>query len=411
MSRDNLLVGLDIGTSKVSLAIGAKVENEVQLLGISAVPHNGLRRGIVTDIDETVTAITHCLEGAERMAGVNVTHATVAIHGSHINSTIAKGMTAPSQNSTISEQEIQRAIDAAKSITLPQNRELIHILPLRFLVDGQDVGREPEGLQGSRLETECLLVTSSAPAVRNITKAVNQAGIEVDNIVLGAASSAKLLTTKKQRDSGVILIDIGAGSTDIAVFEEGLLIHAASIQIGSTHVTHDLAIGLRTNLDVAEEIKNKYGSAIVGNVRDSDTINLSNIDPGESERVSKKQVCEIIEARITEIFQMIKEELQIIDRDGALPAGAIITGGGVNIDGITELSKNILRLPSQIGYPVATISGMVDKIDSPLYAASIGLVLWAAEETNTTSAPWKIDLGKFGGVVDRFRGIFKNFTN
>lgn len=412
MTRDNLLVGLDIGTSKVAMCVGVVSENEKQIIGLSAVPHSGLRKGVITDLEETISAVSQVLDDAERMVGAPIQHCYVSINGPSVEAFPAKGVVAISKpNGEIDPSDVERVIDAARTATLPQNRELLHLFPERYFVDGQNQERDPVGMNGIRLEVEALLISATAAAERNLTKSVYQAGLELNGIVFGPLASSKLLTTKKQRESGVVLVDIGAGSTDLAIYEEGQLIHAASLPIGSMHITNDIAIGLRTNLDVAEAIKLRFGTVLKDKVRDGEMINLSNFDPGESEKVSRKQVTEIIDARVSEIFHLLKEELQKVGKDGLLPAGVIFTGGGSDLEGITELARATLRLPATIGFPVTTLSGMIDKIDSPIYATSVGLVLWASEETSVGPAPWRLDLGKFGGVVDRFRGIFKNFTN
>jgi len=412
MKNDNLLVGLDIGSSKVAICVGTFNEGELQIIGLSAVGHSGLRRGVITDLEETISAVSHVIEDAERMVGTPITHCFASIAGASVEAFPAKGVIAVSKpNGEIDHTDVERVIDAARTATLPQNRELLHLFPERYFVDGQNQERDPVGMNGIRLEVEALLINSSGAACRNLQKAIYQAQLELDGVVFSPLASTKLLTTKKQRESGVALVDIGAGSTDLVIYEEGQLIHAASLPVGSMHITNDIAIGLRTNLDVAETIKMRYGTALKEKIRDSEMINLSTLDPGESDKVSRAQVVEIIDARVSEIFHLLKEELQKVGKDGLLPAGVIFTGGGSDLEGITEMARSTLRLPATIGFPVVTLSGMIDKIDSPLYATSVGLVLWASEEAGEKNAPWRLDLGKFGGVVDRFRGVFKNFTS
>ena len=412
MPKESLIVGLDIGSNKVAIAAAAINEQEVSILALTSVPHTGLRKGMITDVEETISAISHALEDAERMAGTTINRVYVSVNGGHIEATPAKGIVAISKpNGEIDSTDVARVIDAAKTSTLPQNREMLHLFPIRFWVDGQDVNRDPMGMNGIRLEVETLVISTSSPAMRNLTRAVTQSGLDINGFVFGPLANAKAVTTKKQREIGIIVADIGAGSTDLAVFEEGQLVHAASIPIGSMHLTNDIAIGLRTNLDVAENIKIKYGSTLPDKIRESEQINLASLDPAEDERISRKHVCEIIEARASEIFQLIKEELQRVGKDGILPGGIVFTGGGSELEGLTELAKEQLRIPAQLGYPVASFSGMVDKLDSPIYSTSIGLVLWGIEDSGTQPGNWRFDLGKFGGVFDKFRGIFKNFTN
>jgi len=412
MAKDPLIVGLDIGSSKIAVCVGNNVEGVISLVGVTSVAHSGMKRGMIVDIEETISALSQALEEAERMSGFPLTHAYVSINGSHVVAQAAKGVVAVARpNGEIQAEDVQRVIDAARTVALPQNRELIHTFPHHFTVDGQDEIRDPIGMNGIRLEVDTLIISASSAALRNIIKTVEQAGLQVDGLVYAPLATAKALTTKKQRDSGVLVIDIGAGTTDFAVYEEGEIIHCATIPVGSMHITNDIAIGLRTNLDVAEAIKIKYGTVLPEKIRDSESINLASIDPAEDEKVTRKQVCEIIEARVAEMFHLIREELQKIGKDGLLPAGAIFTGGGSDIEGLTELARKELRLPATVGFPTAQFSGMLDKLDNPIYACAVGLVLWGAQENETGHGHRNIDFGKFGGVFDRFRGILRNFSN
>lgn len=412
MTRDNLIVGVDIGTSKIAVCVGTLNEGSIHIVGISHINHSGLRKGVITDIEETVSALSHALEEAERMAGSNITHAYIGVSGTHIETMPAKGVVAVSKpNGEIDQSDVMRVIDAAKTVALPQNRELIHVFPHHFVVDGHEEIRDPIGMNGIRLEVDALVISSSAAALRNLIKTVDQAGLEIDGIIFAPLATAKAITTKAQRETGVIVIDLGAGSTNLAVFEEGELLHAASLPVGSKHITNDIAIGLRKNLDVAEAIKLKYGSTIPENIRESETINLSVLDPAEDEKVARRHVAEIVEARISEIFQMVKEELQKIGKDGLLPAGIVFTGDGANLEDLCELARKQLRLPAELGFPTAHMGGMIDKIDNPIYATSVGLVLWGMDEGQGATAHWKLDFGKLGGVIDRFRGLLRNFTN
>jgi len=398
MARDNSIIGIDVGNSKVSIVIATLTETETHITGVATVNHSGLRHGVVTDLEETVSAISHALEDAERMAGTTIHHALVAINGKHIESQEVKGVIAVAKpTGQIDQNDVLRVLDAAKTTAVPQNRELLHLFPRHFLVDGHDDIRDPIGLTGIRLEADAIIVSAATTAMRNLEKTVTAA--------------AKAVTTKKQRESGVVVIDIGAGGVSLVVYEEGQLLLAKCLPIGSMHITNDIAIGLRTNLDVAEMIKIKYGSTLPDKIRESEMINLSVLDPGETERIPRRQVAEIIEARVSEIFQHIKAELEGIGKDGLLPAGAVFTGGGSLLEGLPEMARHTLRLPSAVGYPVVSFSGMIDKIDSPLYATSVGLILWALEEGGTGSGSWRPDFRKIGGVFDRIKGILKNFTN
>lgn len=412
MAQDSLIVGVDIGSSKIAVSVATLSEGNIHILGVSAVPFGGLRKGMITDIEEAVSALSHALEESERMAGSAITHAYISIGGPHIETMPAKGVVAISKpNGEIDHNDVVRVVDAAKTVALPQNRELIHVFPHHFVVDGHEHVRDPIGMNGIRLETEALVISSSAAALRNTIKTVDQAGLEIDGIVFAPLATAKAITTKQQRETGVIVVDLGAGSTNLAIFEEGELIHAASLPVGSRHITNDIAIGLRKNLDVAEAIKLKYGSVIPENVRETELINLSVIDPAEDEKVSRRQVAEIIEARVTEMFQMIREELEKVGKDGLLPAGIVFTGSGASLEDLCELARKELRLPAELGFPTPAMSGMIDKIDNPIYATSVGLVLWGIDERQGGSGRSTFDLKKLGGVFDRFRGMLRNFTN
>ena len=410
--HDPLIAGIDIGASKIAICVGSVTDGVLSLIGVTAVNYGGMKRGMIVDIEETVSALSQALEEAERLSGFPLTRAYVSINGSHVTSQPAKGVVAVARpNGEIQAEDVGRVVEAAKTIALPQNRELIHNFPHHFTVDGQDEIRDPIGMNGIRLEVDSLIISASSAALRNLIKSVEHAGIQIDGLVYAPLATGRALTTKKQRDSGVIVIDLGAGSTDFVVYEDGELIYCATLPVGSMHITNDIAIGLRTNLDVAEAVKVKYGSVLPDKIRDSESINLASIDPAEDEKVSRKKVGEIVEARVTEIFQLIREQLQAIGKDALLPAGAIFTGGGSDIEGLTELARSELRLPATIGFPAIQFSGMLDKLDNPIYACAVGLVIWGMEEGQSRSGRGRTDFGKIGGVFDRFRGILRNFSN
>jgi len=412
MARDDLIVGVDIGSSKIAVCVAKFSEEGLQIVGFAHVPHSGLRKGAIDDVEDTVSVLSQALEDAERMVGLPITHALVSINGPHTQAAHAKGVIAISKpTGEIDQNDVLRVIDAAKTVALPQNRELIHIFPHFYSVDGQDEIRDPVGISGIRLEVEALVISGGAAAVRNLGRAVTQSGLEADGMVFGILAASKFLTTKNQRENGVMVIDLGAGTTSFAVYEEGQLIHCGCLPIGSKHITNDIAIGLRKNLDIADLIKTKYGTVLPDTVRESESINLAALDPVEDEKVSRRQVAEIIEARMIEIFAMIKKELEEVGREGVLPAGAIFTGGGSDLEGLTELARKHLRLPAQVGFPNVQISGMIDKIDNPVYATSVGLVLWAIEEGRTPNVHSRFNIDKLGGVFGKFRGFLRNITN
>lgn len=398
----NLVVGLDIGSTKVACCLGTHEEGMTNILGYGLVPCMGLRRGIVVDIEETVSAISSCLEEAERMSGYMIESAYIGVGGAHIESENSRGIIAVSKpNGEINEEDVRRAIEAAKTVSLPPNREILHVIPKTFIIDGQEGIKDPVGMSGVRLEVIAHVVGVATGAIKNLTKCVYQSGIAINELVFGPLALSKLLLSKKQKELGVILIDMGAGTTSIGVFEEGSLIHSMVLPIGSSHITNDIAIGLRTSLDVAEKIKKEYGVCDPNQVGEKESINLSKISKTEEGEVSKRYIAEIIEARISELFSMIKEELRKIDRDGMLPAGAVLTGGGSQLKGLVEAAKNNLKLPAQRGLPVLELAGMVDKLENPLYAQAVGLVLWGIEE-GKQEFYHKISLGDLPKKIKEF---------
>uniref|UniRef100_A0A7V3J9G6 Cell division protein FtsA n=1 Tax=candidate division CPR3 bacterium TaxID=2268181 RepID=A0A7V3J9G6_UNCC3 len=377
----NLVVGLDVGSTKVACCLGIQEEGITDILGYGLAPCLGLRRGIVVDIEETVSAISACLEEAERMSGFMIDNAFVGVGGAHIESENSRGVIAVSKaDGEISEEDVARAVEAAKTVSLPPNREILHVIPKTFIIDGQEGIKDPVGMSGVRLEVEAHVIGVATGAIKNLTKCVFQSGISINELVFGPLALSKLLLSKKQKEIGTILIDMGAGTTSFAVFEEGDLIHSAVLPIGSSHITNDIAIGLRTSLEVAEKIKRDYGFCDPDQIAEKEIINLKKIDSNEEGEISKRYVAEIIEARISELFSMIKDELRKIDRDGMLPAGAVLTGGGSQLKGLVDVAKENLKLPAQIGVPILEFSGIVDKANNPVYAQAVGLMLWGIEE-------------------------------
>jgi cell division protein FtsA len=402
----NLVVGLDIGSTKVAACLGVHEEGMTEILGYGLAPCAGLRRGIVVDIEETVSAISACLEEAERMSGIMIDSAFVGVGGAHIASENSKGVVAVSKaDGEITEEDVKRVTEAARTVSLPPNREILHVIPKMFIIDGQEGIKDPTGMSGVRLEVEAHVIGVAAGAMKNLTKCVYQAGININELVFGPLALAKLLLTKKQKEIGVILIDMGAGTTSVAVFEEGDLIHSNVLPVGSSHITNDIAIGLRIPLDLAEKIKKEYGFTDPTQIGDKESINLQKIDKHEEGEVSKKYIAEIIEARVSELFQMIKDELRKIDRDGMLPAGAVLTGGGSQLKGLVDTVKDTLKLPAQIGLPVMEFSGMVDKVNNPLYAQAIGLVLWGTEG-KTHFLSHRLPLGD---ITRKIKDFFKQY--
>lgn len=411
MPKEQIVVGLDIGSTKTVVCVGTIKEGVIDIIGISKKLNNGLRKGTVVDIEETVSSITSALEEAERMAGVPINSVYSSVGGTHINSTNSKGVIAVSRaDGEISQIDIERVLEAARTVAMPPNQEILHVIPKYFVVDGQEQIKDPLGMNGVRLEVETLVVGVSTSAVKNLIKCIGQTGLQIDELIFTSLANAKVLLSKKQKEIGVILVDFGASTTQLTVFIEGNLVHAKVLPVGAEHITNDIAIGLRTTIEAAEKIKLKHASTRPKKQKETDQIKLTSYDPGAEEKVSKKYLAEIVEARLTEIYSMIKDELKEIGQDGMLPAGIVLTGGGAKLNGLVEFSKDYLRLPAQIGYPTSEVSGMVDKLDDPSYTASVGLMLWGLDsQKRQKSNHFQFNSKSVGTIVERAKDIFKQF--
>ncbi len=406
------IVGLDIGTTKVTAVAGQVQEGMIQIMGIGSASNSGLRKGAVVDIEETVSSISSAVEEAERSSGIPIETCYASISGNQLISLDSKGIIAVSRaDGEIADSDVERVLEAAKSVALPPNNEIIHIVPKMYVVDGQAGIKDPTGMSGIRLEVQAHVIGILTPALKNLSKAITQAGLDIDGIVYSGAASAKGYLSKKQKEIGVILIDIGASNTSIVVYEEGTLIHSKVIPVGANHITNDIAIGLKIGLEAAEKIKLREISAEIDEIKETEKVDLSKYDKNEKEKPNRRYVCEIAEARLNELFGMIKDELKLIERDEMLPAGAVLVGGGAKLNGLPQYVKKTLGLPAQIGHLVFEVSGIVDKIDDPEYACAVGLMLWGIDESQnimSNKGRPKISLGKVGGVLDRVKEVFKN---
>lgn len=408
MAQNEFILGLDVGTTKIAATVGKLGDTGLEIVGMSKVSNSGIRRGQVVDVGETVSAISAVLEDCERMTGQPLKTAIISLGGAHVETTSSKGVIAVSRpDGEITPQDVDRVLEAARAVAMPANREIIHVLPKAFTVDAEGGIVDPVGMTGIRLEVDAHVVSCASPAVKNLVRAVNQAGLTPSELVFAPLATAEIMLTRQQKESGVALIDIGAGTTGLAVYEEGDLAHATILPIGSMHITHDIAIGLKTSIELAEAVKIKYGTALKETVRD-DTIDLTVIDPNELERPKQRYIAEIIEARLSELFLMIKEELSRIGRDGTLPAGVVFTGGGAQLNNLIDFAKQTLHLPARLGTPITEFPGNVDKLDDPTYATSVGLVLWGMSRQATREpAARPFAPGSMEGVVGKAKDFFK----
>jgi cell division protein FtsA len=397
MSKGDIVVGIDIGSSNVRTVIVQSFETEElpRVIGVGVAPSAGLRKGMIVDLEEAVRAVNESVENAERSSGVAVNSAVISMGGNHINSQSSKGVIAVGRaDGEVTEDDIARVINAAQAISVPPNKEIIHIIPKNYSLDDQKGIKDPLGMNGVRLEVDATIIEGSTPVIKNLTKCIEQAGIRIDDFVLAPLAAAKACLSKRQKELGVILVDIGGGTTSVVVYEENDLLHTAILPIGGSHITNDIAIGLRTSIDVAERVKIEYGNAFPSEIGKKEDINLSEIDSQEEGIVSRYHVAEIIEARLEEIFSMVNKELKTIGRDKLLPAGIVLTGGTAKLPGAVDLAKNILGLPAQTGFPIP-LGGLVDKVDEPSFVTAVGLVLWGLEG---------VSANKGGGVGNRLLG-------
>jgi cell division protein FtsA len=389
---EDIITGLDIGSTHVRVAVGARVPADknrsgIQIVGVAEVPSSGVQKGVITSIEDAISSVSACLEKVERMAGIPVERALVAVSGTHIMSQESKGVVAISRSDgEIREEDVHRAIEAARTVATPLNYDILHVLPKSFTIDGQTGVKDPVGMTGIRLEVDAQIIQSLSNPLKNLTRCVYRTGIDIDSVVLGILAVAEAVTTPRQRELGVAVANIGGSTTGLVVYEDGDVMCTAIMPLGSDHITSDIAIGLRTSIEVAERVKIEQGHAMPKAVKKED-IHLSELGAETDEVVSRKFVAEIIEARVEEILERIDRELKKIDRRGRLPAGIVLTGGGAKLSGLTDLAKERLALPAALGYPI-NVSSITDRINDIAFSTAVGLVLWGhnASESSRNSA-------------------------
>ena len=387
MPKERVLASLDIGSSKirtvVAIADGSQDHTVPNVIGVGLSPSLGIRKGQVIDVEELIHNIISSLEDAERMAGVPVNHVFVGMSGSHIESFDSRGVIAIS-GSEISLDDVGRVLEAAQAVSIPPNRRILHIEPKSYAVDEQRGIKNPVGMTGIRLEVEAHIITGHVQHVKNLEKCISQAGVDIDAIIPSTIAAAEATLTKRQKELGVVVIDIGAGCTSIAIFEEGTILHSTGLPVGGESVANDIAIGLRTSVDTAERIKIEFGTVLPQEVGEREMIDLSTVSRIDTQTVSKRYMAEIMQARYHEIFTLVKAELQRVGRSGMLPAGAVLTGGAAKAPGVLDLARDVLGLPVQMGFPV-DIGGVIEKVDDPAYATALGTLVWGLREGSAAS--------------------------
>ena len=372
---DEFIVGLDIGTTKICVVVGrASAEGKISIVGIGSHPSTGLRKGVVVNMDSTVNSIKKAVEEAELMAGIKIDSCLAGIGGAHIKSFNSNGVVAI-KDKEVRPDDIERAIDAAKAVAIPADRELIHVIPQEFIVDDQDGIKDPVGITGVRLEVKVHIVTGNISSAQNIIKCCRLAGLSVDDVILGQLASSEATLTEEEEEIGAALVDIGGGTSDIAIFSNGSIKYTSVLPFGGNNITNDIAIGLRTPIDDAEKIKKKYGCAFSNMVGANETIEVPSVGGRKSRTLQRKTLADIIEPRVEEVAELIYEEIKKSGQEKLLASGVIITGGCANLEGMPELAESIFNLPARRGSPIG-VGGLVDVVNNPSYATGVGLLLY-----------------------------------
>ena len=410
MDRETVLVGIDAGTTKVTTLIGeVSRDGDVNIIGYGIAPSVGMKKGMVANIDQTVNSIAASLEKAERLSGYKISSAFVAVGGSHISSQNSRGVVAVSGHKReVSREDVARATEAAKAIQVPSNREILHVLPRGYIVDGQEGIKDPLGMSAVRLEVETHIVAGAATSTQNLSKCIANANVQIDELVINSLAAAEATLTDTEKELGVMVADIGGGTIDLAIFTDGAAYHSAVLPVGGINVTNDVAIGLRTSLDLAEEIKIKHGSANLADVAPEELLNVAILGEGGGQTIQRRKLCEIIEARMGEIYSLMGEEIKRSGHAGMLPAGVVLTGGGARLAGVAELAREVLQMPVRVAAPQG-VGGLMDQLSTPAFSTPIGLLLWGAHHLGTepiaftTGSPLS---GGLGRLADWVRGLF-----
>ena len=405
--KDHIVVGLDIGTTKICAVVSEAGEGTgtADIIGIGTSPSRGLKKGIVINIESTVESIKRAVEEAELMAGVEINSVYTGIAGSHIRGFNSRGVIAVKDHE-VRKTDIRRVIEAAKAVAIPMDREVLHILPQAFVVDDQEGIKDPLGMSGVRLEAEVHIITGAVTSAQNIVKCVNRAGLEVLDMILQPLASGEAVLTAEEKELGVAVVDIGGGTTDLAIFGEGSIWHTAVLAIGGNHLTNDIAIGLRTPAQEAERIKIRYGCAKASMVRDDETVEVPSVGGRPPRKLSRTLLAEITEPRAEEIFHLVSREIRRAGYEEKIAAGVVLTGGTAMLEGLVDLAEQVLELPVRIGIPM-NVGGLVDVVSSPMYATGVGLILYALRDTEHQE-PVHYTNGRFvSKVFDRMKGWLK----
>ena len=408
--REQYLVGLDVGTSKIAAIVGEARERDesVDIVGIGLADACGIRRGAIVNLEAAVESIKKAIEEAELTAGVEIDSVHLGLSGAHVKAFNSRGVVAVAgKNREITREDVRRAIDAAKAVTLPNGREIVHVLPQDFVVDEQDGVGAPVGMTGARLEVNVHVVTGSLSTTQNVVACVNRAGVAVIDTVLEQLAASESVLTPDEKELGVALVDIGGGTTNFAIFEKGSLWHTGVVMLGGDHFTNDIAVGLRTPIPEAEKTKRRSGSALASLVGDEETVEVASVGGRQPRLMSRQILAEVIQPRAEEIFHQLWDEVRRAGYERSLNSGIVLTGGASILDGMPEIADQIFDLPIRRGCPV-DVGGLTDHVNSPAFATAVGLVLYA-RRNQIIDYERSLGSGALGRVAGRLRGLFKDF--
>lgn len=419
---NNIVVGLDVGSSKVCTTIATLEEGkDPQVIGVAAYPSTGMKKGVIVNIESAIDSIAASLEAAERMAGLTVSSVYVSINGKHITSTNNRGVVAVAQDEIVTD-DVFRAIESARTVSIPPSREILHVIPREFSVDTQPGIKDPVGMTGTRLEVDAHIISATSTALHNLVKVVQQLGLRVDDIVFSGWAASNAVLTNTEKELGVLLLDIGGGTTSITTFQEDAITYSGSVPFGGSNITSDLAIGMRVSIEDAERIKvnaehlikstkQKLGESKEDDKkRNEDLVDISELNVEGMKTISKKLFEEIVEARMSEIYDLVLSQIEQSRNEARLPAGVVITGGSALLPGITGIAKKIFGVPARIGYPNA-LGGLVDEMNGPAYAVSQGLILYGSQDEGLTQGSTGLLAQKgrgkniFGGITAFFKKL------
>lgn len=399
MSKTEIITGLDIGSTTIRVAVGQlnSQDGSLHIIGAAESSSEGISKGEITSIEDAVSSISACLEKAERMTGIPIERAFVSVNGAHVLSQPSHGVVAVAKaDGEVKEEDVSRVIEAAQTVATPPNYEILHVIPRSFTVDNQKGIKDPIGMTGIKLEVDAQIILGLSSQIKNLTKCIYRTGVDIDDLVVNVLAASESVLTKRQKDLGVVLLNLGGLTTSLMVFEEGDVLHTKIFPLGSDYLTYDIGYALHVPVEVAEKIKDQYGSALPDEIGKRDEIDVSQFDEREKIIASRKEVAEIIRARVEEIFDLVNKELKDIGKAGMLPAGVILTGGGAKLPGIVEVAKERFKLSASIGYPQEMITA-IDKIHDPVFSTAIGLIKWGA---HLSQKQGKLNFAKFSSVAD-----------